>query len=84
MPPNPFLNITKDATVPGGTADAADELISYTITVENTGNQTLTGVTVTDPYADAGRSCAASDVASATTTPTSRSARPGRTRRCIR
>jgi uncharacterized repeat protein (TIGR01451 family) len=28
--------------------------ISYTITVQNTGNTTLTGVTVADPYADAG------------------------------
>ncbi|PVM92917.1 DUF7507 domain-containing protein, partial [Caulobacter endophyticus] len=50
----PSLNITKDATVPGGTADAAGEQISYVITVANTGNTTLDGVTVTDPYADAG------------------------------
>ena len=50
----PALNITKDASVPGGTADAAGEVISYTITVENTGNTTLIGVAVTDPYADAG------------------------------
>ncbi|MGI8979635.1 MAG: DUF7507 domain-containing protein, partial [Pirellulaceae bacterium] len=47
---NPALNIIKDATVPGGTADAAGEVISYTITVQNIGNQTLTGVTVTDPF----------------------------------
>jgi hypothetical protein len=38
---NPSLNIIKDATVPGGTADAAGEVISYTIAVQNTGNQTL-------------------------------------------
>ncbi len=50
----PSLNITKDASVAGGTADAAGELINYSITVANTGNTTLTGVTVTDPYADAG------------------------------
>ncbi|MBD2158600.1 DUF11 domain-containing protein [Leptolyngbya sp. FACHB-16] len=47
---NPSLNIIKNATVPGGTADAAGELISYTIRVANTGNQTLTGVTVTDSF----------------------------------
>jgi uncharacterized repeat protein (TIGR01451 family) len=51
---NASLNIIKDATVPGGTADTAGEKISYAITVANTGNTTLTGVTVTDPYADAG------------------------------
>jgi uncharacterized repeat protein (TIGR01451 family) len=51
---NPALNITKDASVPGGTADAAGELISYTISVANTGNTTLSGVTVTDPFADVG------------------------------
>src|SRR6185503_12034933 len=54
VPPNPALNITKDASVPGGTVDVAGEVISYTITVANTGNEALTGVTVTDPYADAG------------------------------
>jgi len=47
---NPGLNITKDAVVAGGTANAAGEVISYTIAVQNTGNQTLTGVTVSDPF----------------------------------
>jgi uncharacterized repeat protein (TIGR01451 family) len=59
---NPALNITKDASVPGGTADAAGELISYTITVANTGNTTLTGVTVVDPFADAGSIVRGADV----------------------
>ena len=58
----PSLNITKDASVPGGSADAAGELISYVINVQNTGNMTLTGVTVTDPYADAGSITRAADV----------------------
>ena len=50
---NPALNIVKDA-VAGQTADVAGEKLNYVITVQNTGNTTLTGVTVTDPNADAG------------------------------
>ena len=46
----PMLNITKEALVAGGTADYAGEVISYTIAVANIGNQTLTGVSVTDPF----------------------------------
>ena len=49
----PALNITKvvndvdgDTTAP--VADAAGDVVTYTISVANTGNQTLTGVTVTD------------------------------------
>ena len=47
---NPELNITKDASIDGDYADAAGDIIHYTIAVENKGNQTLTGVTVTDPF----------------------------------
>ncbi|WP_291939928.1 hypothetical protein [Limnohabitans sp.] len=47
---SPALNIVKEASVPGGTADTVGEIISYTIAVQNTGNQTLTGVTVNDPF----------------------------------
>ena len=43
------LNIDKHASVPGGTADQAGEVITYSITLANTGNQSLTGITVTDP-----------------------------------
>ena len=44
----PALNITKsDATA--SSVDAAGDLIHYTLTVTNTGNQTLTGVEVSDP-----------------------------------
>lgn len=46
---NPHLTLTKTASVPGGTADTAGEVISYAITIENDGNMTLTGVSVADP-----------------------------------
>src|SRR4051794_352151 len=41
--------LNKTASVPGGTADVAGEVISYSITLSNVGNVGLTGVTVVDP-----------------------------------
>ena len=46
---NPHVVLTKNASVPGGTADAAGEMISYTIAVHNDGNMTLTSPVVSDP-----------------------------------
>ncbi len=48
---NPALTIEKEASLDDGgdAADEAGDVINYTITVKNTGNQTLTNVTVTDP-----------------------------------
>jgi uncharacterized repeat protein (TIGR01451 family) len=46
---DPDVTLTKTATVPGGTADTAGEVISYSIDVANAGNMTLTGVSVSDP-----------------------------------
>src|SRR5205085_298682 len=47
--PTPAMTVHKTATVPGGTANSAGEVISYAITVANVGDVTLTGITVTDP-----------------------------------
>ena len=46
---NAAIAIDKSATVPGGTADVAGEVISYSIDVTNAGNVSLSGVTVDDP-----------------------------------
>ncbi|MGE0367231.1 MAG: Calx-beta domain-containing protein, partial [Phycisphaerales bacterium] len=54
------LAITKDATVPGGTADVAGEVISYTIAVTNAGNAAVANVVVVDDNATPGN--AADDV----------------------
>ena len=43
------MTVHKTATVPGGTANVAGEVISYDITVANVGNTNLTGITVSDP-----------------------------------
>ena len=46
----PALTIDKSfVSVTGGTANAAGDVISYSVLVSNTGNVTLTGVSVTDP-----------------------------------
>ena len=41
--------------MPGQVADVAGEVLTYTMTVSNTGNVTLTGLTVTDPRRGRGR-----------------------------
>ena len=46
---NPHVTLVKTASVPGGTADAAGEVISYAITIKNDGNMTLTNPVVSDP-----------------------------------
>src|SRR5262249_47016098 len=43
------IALNKSATVPGGTADRAGDIITYTFKRSNTGNTSLTGVTLTDP-----------------------------------
>src|SRR5262245_5875716 len=43
------LNVAKTASVPGGTADHAGEVITYSIQLYNVGDKNLTGITVTDP-----------------------------------
>src|SRR5205814_2153464 len=46
---NPKLAITKAVdSVPSRTADVAGDVVNYKITVANTGNISLTGLTVTD------------------------------------
>ncbi len=52
--PNPSMQIEKFATIEGDVADAAGDIINYTLLVSNVGNVHLTGVTVSDPYADPG------------------------------
>ena len=74
------LNIVKERGRRGRPRMWRARRINYTITVENTGNTTLTGVMVTDPNADAGSIVLVADAASATTA-SWMSARPGPTRR---
>ena len=52
---NPSIEVTKTSTITYADSDAGVQLgdtINYTITVENTGNTTLTGVTVSDTILD--------------------------------
>ena len=47
---DPHVTLAKTASVPGGTADAAGEVIDYAITIANDGNMTLTDPEVSDPF----------------------------------
>jgi hypothetical protein len=49
-----FVDVTNSDQTKSDKADKAGDVINYVLTVENTGNITLTGVTVTDPAADPG------------------------------
>ncbi|WP_423920222.1 beta strand repeat-containing protein [Frigoribacterium sp. 2-23] len=50
--PNPALALTKSsAPTAGGTATKAGDQLTYTFVSRNTGNVTLTGVTISDPHA---------------------------------
>src|SRR5205085_156976 len=46
---NPHVTLVKSASVADGTADAAGDVINYTINVTNDGNMTLTSPVVGDP-----------------------------------
>nr|WP_279589982.1 AraC family transcriptional regulator [Frigoribacterium faeni] len=47
----PALATTKRAALPAGAAGVAGDVVTYTVTLSNTGNQTLTGVAASDPLA---------------------------------
>src|SRR5207249_800669 len=67
---SPSFNIVKDvSSVTDGpdadtttVTDGAGDVINYAITVQNTGNASLTGVSVTDPFADSGSIVRGTDV----------------------
>src|SRR5207253_2319698 len=46
---DPHATLAKTATVADGTADAAGDVINYTIAVTNDGNMSLTSPVVSDP-----------------------------------
>ncbi len=51
LPQNPLINIVKSSTTTA--VIAAGQIVPYTFIVTNVGNETLTGITVTDPMLDA-------------------------------
>ena len=75
---NPQIAVTKTADV--ASVDAAGDEINYTVTVDNTGNMTLTSVTVSDSLV----TLTLASAATPTTTANSTSTRPGPTPAAIR
>ncbi|MFJ4076201.1 AraC family transcriptional regulator [Curtobacterium sp. NPDC089991] len=51
---NPALTFTKSVATDAGYTGAAGDTLDYTFLATNAGNQTLTGVTITDPHAGLG------------------------------
>ena len=56
---SPSINVVKSSTTSSVTA--AGQVVPYTFTVTNTGNMTLTGITVSDPKCDAAPTLSSGD-----------------------
>ncbi|SDH67923.1 LPXTG-motif cell wall anchor domain-containing protein/conserved repeat domain-containing protein [Agrococcus jejuensis] len=50
IPPAPALNLSKTGTLAQGATGRVGDLVTYSFSATNTGNVTLSGVTITDPH----------------------------------